>query len=254
MIGLGVEEVPTPSRCEQTTYELTHGDPSRTLSLAIPWLTAGSPPRGLSYAKHAKPLRECFYTPFEAAGLCQFGFYFRDNFLGARTANQVRTEAQRLARSGVLKPAGTGRERRIDGGVRGDNLCWVEKSNAGSGIRALMSRFEVLRQTVNQQMFLGVNRYEMQLAQYPTGSQGYSKHFDAFRGGSQNRRLTAIYYLNPQWQPGDGGELSLTLPQGQFLLEPLQDRLVVFLAEEIEHAVLPTQASRLALTAWFHGS
>lgn len=217
-------------------------------------MTACCPRRGLSYAKAAKPERQNFFTPFEAAGLCQFGFYFRDGFLGARTANQIRTETQRLVRSGALRPAGVGRERKTDAAVRGDHLCWLEKDNAGSGIRTLMSRFEMLRQTVNQQMYLGVNRYEMQLAQYPSGSKGYSKHFDAFRGGSQNRRLTAIYYLNPHWQAGDGGELSLTLPQGEFLLEPIQDRLVVFLAEDLEHAVLPTQVSRLALTAWFHGS
>jgi len=36
-------------------------------------------------------------------------------------------------------------------------------------------------------------------------------------------------------------------------VEPTLDRLVVFLSERIEHEVLPSQAPRLALTAWFYG-
>lgn len=116
-----------------------------------------------------------------------------------------------------------------------------------------MQQFELLRRAINREFYLGLDYYEMQLAHYPNGSSGYKKHLDAFRGSNQrNRRLTAIYYLNPRWTPGDGGELEIYLEGTELCLEPLNDRLIVFFAEDLEHAVLPTTTDRLALTAWFH--
>ncbi len=166
-------------------------------------------------------------------------------------ATAIRTEALKFVSAGALRAAGFGRDGQTDSKVRGDLLCWMEKTSAGQGVRALMMAFEQIRQTVNRELYLGVSRYEMQLAHYPPGSSGYSKHLDAFRGGP-NRRLTAIYYLNPTWKPHHGGELALYLPSGELRVEPIHNRLLVFLAEEVEHAVLPVNADRLALTAWFH--
>ena len=194
-----------------------------------------------------------FLTAFELTSLSSTGFFFRDNFLAAHLANRIRGEALALVSQGALRAAGFRRDGQTDSSVRGDHLCWLEKSAAGKGTRALMRAFEKLRQTVNRELYLGVARYEMQLAHYPPGSTGYAKHLDAFRG-ERNRRLTAIYYLNPIWKLGHGGELALYLPGGELRIEPLQDRLLVFLAEDVEHAVLPVEASRLALTAWFHPS
>ena len=192
-----------------------------------------------------------FLTPFELASLTNSGFFFRDDFLATSLANRIRGEALSLVVRGALRAAGVGRDGKTDSEIRGDHLCWMEKASAGPGTRSLMIEFERLRQTVNRELYLGVSRYEMQLAHYPPGSQGYKKHLDAFRGGG-NRLLTAIFYLNPTWKPGQGGELALHLPNGELRVEPVQNRLLVFLAEEVEHAVLPVEASRLALTAWFH--
>lgn len=211
-----------------------------------------NPPGG--YTRRAGGLQEqSFLTPFEVTSLANSGFFYRDNFLSTTMATRIRAEALGLVSQGALRAAGFGRGAEVDNTVRGDHLCWMEKSSAGKGTQALMTAFEKLRQTVNRELYLGVSRYEMQLAHYPPGSLGYKKHLDAFRGGP-NRRLTAIYYLNPTWKYGQGGELALYLPGGELHVEPLQNRLLVFLAEQVEHAVLPVEASRLALTAWFHGS
>lgn len=64
------------------------------------------------------------------------------------------------------------------------------------------------------------------------------------------RRLTAIYYLNPNWDQAAGGKLRLFIPQQQnnnsdddkepssfFDVEPLLDRLVVFRADRVDHEV-----------------
>lgn len=196
-------------------------------------------------------LRAPFLTPFELASLQSAGFFYRDRFLPPPQAARLRGEALGLVRRGALRAAGVGREGRRDASIRGDQLCWMEKSQAGPGVRALMTELERLRQFVNRELYLGLARYELQLAHYAAGSQGYQRHLDAFRGGG-NRLLTAIFYLNPQWSPDHGGELALYLPSGELRVEPLHNRLLVFLAEEVEHAVLPVSASRLALTAWFH--
>lgn len=203
----------------------------------------------LSRPESERPL----LSAFELTSLANAGFFFRDDFLPAPLANRIRAEALGLVSRGALRAAGIGRDGKTDTSIRGDHLCWMEKSSAGKGTRALMQQLERLRQTVNRELYLGVARYEMQLAQYRPGSQGYKKHLDAFRGGG-NRLLTAIFYLNPTWRPGHGGELALYLPGGEIQIEPLQNRLLVFLAEQVEHAVLPVNSSRLALTAWFHRS
>ena len=201
-----------------------------------------------------KPNHEAdFLTPFESVSLGLSGFFFRDGFLGPQLAKELRAETLRIVKSGVLRPAGIGRSGTLDPITRGDHLCWMEPRQAGRAVKMLMARFELLRKSLNRQFFLGLDRYEMQLALYHPGSQGYQRHLDAFRGSNQrNRRLTAIVYLNPSWKADDGGELALYLPQSEIRLEPVADRLVVFFAEEVEHAVLPVQNQRLALTAWFH--
>lgn len=181
------------------------------------------------------------------------GFLFRDQFLGSTKCNKVRSEVAKKLSDNSLKPAGIGREKSVNTDIRGDHFCWLEKEGAGPGLRELMSRFEALRKSINRQFYLGLDRYEMQLAHFAAGSGGYKKHLDAFKGNNQrNRRLTAIYYLNLGWKPGDGGELELYLPDLELQLEPVADRLVVFFSEQIEHAVLPNSRNRMALTAWFH--
>lgn len=44
-----------------------------------------------------------------------------------------------------------------------------------------------------------------------------------------NRRITAILYLNPDWEQGDGGELKLyPWPREPVTVEPLHNRLLLF--------------------------
>jgi SM-20-related protein len=194
-----------------------------------------------------------FLTEFESVALGHTGFFFRDGFLGPLLSHQLRTEAKRIVRAGRLRPAGIGREGNVAPGIRGDHLCWIDPALVSGATKVLMSRLEHLRKCINRQFYLGLDRFEMQLALYPDGSDGYRRHLDAFKGkNARNRRLTAILYLNPLWKQEDGGELALHLPGNDIFLEPMADRLVVFFSEQLEHAVLPVKGERLALTAWFH--
>lgn len=54
--------------------------------------------------------------------------------------------------------------------------------------------------------------------------------------GLDERRLTAIWYLNPDWKQGDGGELRLyPWPRETVDVAPINDRLVLFSSARLHH-------------------
>jgi SM-20-related protein len=161
------------------------------------------------------------------------GVFVRDQFAGREAALAMLAQVRALP----LGPAAVGHERQL--GVRGDHIAWLDDDG----------RFEALRRELNEAAWLGLQRFDLQAARYQKGD-AYPRHRDAFQGGP-SRRLTAIWYLNPDWS--QGGELRLHLQEGIVDLEPVLDRLVVFLSEKIEHEVLPAVAERWAVTAWYYG-
>jgi SM-20-related protein len=168
----------------------------------------------------------------ELSALGAEGVFVRDGFGGDEAAQAMLAHVKTLP----LRPAAVGRERQ--GGVRGDELAWLDDDG----------RFEALRRDLND-AWLGLDRFELQVARYQVGA-AYPRHWDAFRGGP-SRRVTAIWYLNPEWS--GGGELRLHLDRGIRDIQPINDRLVVFLSEKLEHEVLPAASERWAVTAWYYG-
>jgi len=152
-----------------------------------------------------------------------------------------------LSEAGVGRGAG----RVLARDLRGDLTRWLERGGA-QALQPLFELFDRLERELCERAWLGVRATEVQLALYPGGGARYAPHRDAFAGGGR-RRATAVYYLNAAWQPGDGGELCVRTPSGTRTLAPLLDRLVLYLAEEVEHEVLPAHAPRWAVTAWFLG-
>ena len=187
----------------------------------------------------------------EIVPLGERGFFTRDWFLGGPDALGLAEEAERLAREGAYARAGVSRgaDRRLDPGVRGDQICWLEPGR----FPAVHAAFDRLRLELNAGAYLGLGRFDVQLARYSGGGEGYQRHRDAFTGGSSSRRLTATWYLNPGWRPEHGGLLRLHLASGCLDVEPRLDRLVVFRSERVEHEVLPVHAPRYAATAWYYG-
>jgi len=192
-------------------------------------------------------------TDEEIAALGTKGFFVRDAFLGEPRATAVHAEARSKAEAGILKPAGIrrGADRTEDSAVRGDFISWVVPEQ-GTALSTLRDAFTELGEALSAGAYLGLGRFDLQLASYPGGGARYVRHRDAFPGQS-NRRVTAIYYANPDWQPEHGGLLRLHLEDGPLDVAPRLDRLVVFLSERLEHEVLPAHAPRLALTAWYYG-
>lgn len=161
-----------------------------------------------------------------------------------------RAALQALWEQGALRPAGVGRgeRRRLEPSVRGDAIAWLE--DTPPPLAALWSRFEALRERLNEDLWLGLRRFEVQVAVYPGQGEGYARHRDAFVG-ARSRLATAIVYLNPGWEPARGGALRVFVGEEPQDIAPLDGRLVLFLAEKLEHEVLPCFAPRFAVTAWY---
>lgn len=182
-------------------------------------------------------------TPEEVEALGSAGYFTRERLLGL---NAKAVAEQAAAKVGQLQPAQFGRERKSDPQLRGDRIGWLDAADAP----ALFSAFEALRLSLNREAFLGLTRFDVQLAWYPGAGERYAEHLDAFRG-PESRRVTAICYLNPKWEPAHGGCLRLAV-QPEIQVAPTLDRLVVFLSDRVAHEVLPAHAPRLAATAWYY--
>ena len=172
-----------------------------------------------------------------------------DGLLGDATARAVRAEALALDEAQILTPAGTGADRVRDPSVRGDRILWLNRDLLEPAMGAVVDLMDAAMTTLNENAYLGVGELEIQVAIYDEGT-GYQRHRDALRG-QDARRMTAIYYAN-DWRPGDGGELALYDDEGHCtrLVEPVADRLVLFLAQT-EHAVRTVvRGPRVALTGF----
>lgn len=83
------------------------------------------------------------------------------------------------------------------------------------------------------------------------------KHCDN-SGLPDQRKVTMVYYLNPSWEPSQGGELRIyTKNDGIQVVSPVADTLAMFWSDQIVHDVLPTMNDitakderRYALTLW----
>ena len=134
--------------------------------------------------------------------------------------------------------------------VRTDQIMWIDPQQ--NFAQDYLCWIETLRLRLNQHLFLGLFDYECMFAHYPEGA-FYKRHLDAFRGQT-NRRLTTVLYLNPQWEPEDGGQLLIYEKGSKDPIESVIPRfgtLVIFLSEVFPHEVLPARKSRFSLTGWY---
>ncbi|MBA1272990.1 2OG-Fe(II) oxygenase [Stutzerimonas azotifigens] len=179
------------------------------------------------------------------------GWSLQQAFLSSDLTADLAVECRTREAEGALRPAGIGRG---DGvtvleGIRGDHIQWLEPGQSDP-TDAYLDLMEQLRQTLNRELFLGLEDYECHFALYPPGA-FYKTHLDRFRDDDR-RAVTTALYLNPDWQPEHGGELRMHFSDAPALdVAPTGGTLVVFLSGEVPHEVLPTRCERLSLTGWF---
>jgi SM-20-related protein len=186
-----------------------------------------------------------------AATLVRDGVSVRDGFLErsalAALAECARTRQARGEFAAACVGAGPARRRREQ--IRGDSICWLAEP-LFTAESQLLSAFEALRLAVNREATLGLFDLELHYACYPPGAH-YERHVDQPHGGAE-RQISLVLYLNADWQPAQGGALRLFDAQGGHRdVAPLGGRLVCFLTDGCEHAVLPASRERSSLSGWF---
>lgn len=149
------------------------------------------------------------------------------------------------------RTAGVGRASaaQINRFVRRDEIAWIAGSGAAEA--AWLTWTEALRVHLNRTLLLGLDEFESHFARYRSGS-FYRRHLDAF-SDQPSRVISLVTYLNPDWVPGDGGELVLYGPDltelGRF--PPTLGTLIVYLSDTYPHEVLPATRLRFSVAAWF---
>lgn len=181
------------------------------------------------------------------------GWSVCENFLPADSLESLVQEADELWRDGRFNPAGIGRGAnfKVHPEIRGDRVLWWDAANLTPAQRNYWDAIEPLRIQLNQELFLSLRDFEAHYAVYPAGS-FYKKHLDQFRQTSQ-RVISCILYLNPDWQPSDGGQLRIYDSENAQLFTdifPIAGSFVSFRSDLVYHEVLPAIRQRFSLTGW----
>ncbi|MGP1715840.1 MAG: 2OG-Fe(II) oxygenase [Methylophilus sp.] len=186
-----------------------------------------------------------------------------DQFIPDALIASLRVLALARQQSGDMHQAGTSKIAVTNPALRGDQIAWLDESDAHPAVRQYFALLAELRLLVNRNLMMGLDEVETHFAVYPAGSAGYATHIDQFhqhRQGPGSRALTLIIYLNDDWPKDAGGELRLytgqhtatPLPTAPHIdVAPIGGRLVLFLADRFWHAVLPAKQARVSVTGWF---
>lgn len=183
--------------------------------------------------------------------LVERGWYAGGDFLPVEVLSSLAREARESWQRDLYHVAGIGHDHghRIAREIRGDMILWVDESWQSEAMRIYRETVEALRLTLNRELFLGLESFEVQFARYASGAH-YDRHVDRFDDRAL-RTISCILYLNEDWQPDDGGELRLHLADGSLDVEPRIGTWVIFRSETIEHEVRPVLRERFSLTGWF---
>jgi SM-20-related protein len=164
-------------------------------------------------------------------------------------------ECEMACENGDFRRGGVGRGNTLEirEDIRRDQVMWLQPGDESVEQKIYLSWLEDLRLALNQRYFLGLFEFEGHFAIYPQGA-FYKPHLDR-HAGTSDRIVTVILYLNPHWQPGDGGELKLWTTVGERgdtfeLIEPRMGTMVCFFAGDFWHEVLPAKKTRMSITGW----
>ncbi len=142
-----------------------------------------------------------------------------------------------------VRPAGVGKNR--DAGARDDRIAWLDDI---PGLHDLRAWFESGAAILSDALRMRLDRVETQIALYTNGR--YAPHRDTF-ATDPARRVSAILYLNPGWEPSWGGELRVYEPEGIRDIAPTAGTFVLFSSAHVRHEVLQVRRERWAATGWY---
>jgi SM-20-related protein len=185
------------------------------------------------------------------AGLSAHGIAVQDQFIAPSEVLLLAAGAHEREARGDFTAARVGNspkpQRREE--IRGDFTCWVREPLFPAE-RRLLEELEQLRLHLNRENYLGLFELELHYARYPPGAQ-YARHVDQPFGASQ-RKVSLVLYLNAAWEEEAGGALRFfDNAEGFRDIEPIGGRLVCFLTQGRQHAVLTAHRERLSISGWF---
>jgi SM-20-related protein len=182
-------------------------------------------------------------------------YFIWDDFLSPSETAQVAEDYRKIYASGRFTRAGTGNEsgvRVVNEKFRTDETFWLNPLDLSAIQTCFWDRLEVLKNQINEQLFLGLWSFDGHYSHYPVNGH-YQKHLDRFNSNDQ-RTLSMVFYLNKDWVSEDGGELRLHFPArtpNTVDVAPLAGRLVCFLSSEVLHEVLITHKTRESFAGWW---
>jgi hypothetical protein len=148
-------------------------------------------------------------------GLGAAPFVVLDNFAGRDLCTAVRAEVQRLDEEGQLKVGELGGGRTganltyYNSKVRGDRVGWFDGDEPHLSLQSL-SRYLAavdalvghVADTLEELLDRQVERSSAMVTCYPGNGSRYIRHID--NPNKNGRLITAIYYMNTEWQPEHG--------------------------------------------------
>lgn len=183
------------------------------------------------------------------------GFHIIDNFLEPPAFQTLRETAELMHNQGHFRQAKVGHQINAahHSTIRNDKICWLDEDSTDSALNCYFEKIHEITQILNQTLFLGLKDFETHFAIYQPGS-FYKKHVDQFKG-SNDRRISCVYYLNSDWQEEQGGQLMLYDCEDKLLTSvlPQGNRFVCF-SSELPHEVCATQETRCSITGWLKTS
>jgi SM-20-related protein len=135
----------------------------------------------------------------------------------------------------------------VDKQIRGDYVYWLDESR-DMALQPFFAQMNEFVSKVKRFCFLSISDVECHLAYYPTGS-FYKRHVDQFKERN-NRILSFVLYLNPNWKEEHEGELVIYKDQKMIKVAPIKSRLILFKSAGLEHEVALTHNERFSLTGW----
>ncbi|BES89453.1 unnamed protein product [Nesidiocoris tenuis] len=193
-----------------------------------------------------------------------YGICVVDNFLGDAKGLAVLNEVLDMYQSGVFKDGqlvSSSAYRERNQLIRSDRITWLDGTETKChNIRNLIAKVDAVLTKANTSANNGQighhlikSRSKAMVACYPGNGTHYVKHVD--NPNNDGRCITAIYYLNRDWDVKKHGGLLRIFPKGLDHvadIEPVFDRILFFWSDRRNpHEVQPAHKTRYAITLWY---
>ncbi len=184
---------------------------------------------------------QAIFTDKLLDAFAEFGFVVFDEVFAQANLQALQTESGYIEYKEANLTEG---ERLVH--IRGDKTHWIgDNDQAGMGY---LNAIEQLGEFCNRIFYTGIRHCEAHYACYPKGF-GYQWHSDNPKGRDE-RVLSAVFYLNEDWQETDGGALELIdKQQHSHTLLPKANRLVLF-DSNLQHQVQIANRERFSIATW----